>query len=62
MRACETKIGLYANCKSSRAKVGHMNPGIEEEIDACITIIEKAYEGYRQGDKKFCLNYKKFKL
>lgn len=26
------------------------------------TIIDKAYQSYMEGDKEFCLNYKKYKI
>lgn len=35
---------------------------LAKDCREALMIIEKAYEGYREDDKNFCLNYKKYKM
>jgi len=35
---------------------------LAENCSETFEIIKKAYEGYRKGDKDFCLNYRKYSL
>lgn len=35
---------------------------LTKNCEEALAIIEKAYEAYKEGDKSFCLNYKKYKM